>query len=42
MAQGLFLRLLELVRKELGADDARVELGGREPNDPRKVMKALC
>jgi hypothetical protein len=41
MPHGLFLRLLELVRKELGADDARVELGGREPVDPRIVFSVL-
>lgn len=41
MPHGLFLRLLELVRKELGADDARVELGGREPVDPRAVFSVL-
>ena len=41
MPHGLFLRLLELVRKELGADDARVELGGREPVDPRTVFSVL-
>jgi hypothetical protein len=41
MPQGLFLRLLELVRKELGAEDARVELGGREPVDPRIVFLTL-
>jgi hypothetical protein len=28
-------RLLELVERELGADDARLELGGREPQDER-------
>lgn len=28
-----FERLLELVRRELGADDARLELGGREPKE---------
>ncbi len=27
------LRLLEVVKRELGADDARLELGGREPAD---------
>lgn len=27
------LRLLEVVRRELGADDARVEIGGRDPGD---------
>jgi hypothetical protein len=41
MPQGLFLRLLELVRKELGGEDARVELGGREPTDPRAIFSVL-
>lgn len=36
------LRFLELVRKELGADDARAELGGRAPEDPRLVWKDLA
>jgi hypothetical protein len=30
-------RLLELVRRELGASDARAEVGGRDPEDPRLV-----
>jgi hypothetical protein len=34
--EGLF-RLVELARREIGAEDARVELGGREPDDPRVV-----
>ena len=29
------LRFLDLLCKELGADDARVEIGGRVPEDPR-------
>jgi hypothetical protein len=41
MPRGLFLRLLELVRKELSADDARVELGGRDPVDPRCIFSVL-
>lgn len=36
------LRFLELVRKELGADDARAELGGRDPDDPRLVWTNLA
>src|SRR5438128_1906407 len=31
------LRFLDLVCKELGADDARAEIGGRDPDDPRLV-----
>jgi hypothetical protein len=31
------LRFLELLCKELGAEDARAELGGRDPDDPRLV-----
>ena len=31
------LRFLELMRKEIGADDARAELGGRDPDDSRLV-----
>jgi len=41
MPRGLFLRLLELVRKELSADDARVELGGRDPVDPCCIFSVL-
>jgi hypothetical protein len=32
------LRFLELLCKELGAIDARLELGGRDPDDPRCVF----
>lgn len=28
------LRFLDLVRRELGAADSRMEIGGKEPNDP--------
>jgi len=35
------LRLIELVRRELGADDARLELGGRDPDDPRLLFRML-
>ena len=34
MRQAAMLRFLELLCKELGADDARAELGGRDPDDP--------
>jgi hypothetical protein len=34
-------RLLELVRRQLDADDARVEFGGRAPTDPRVVWAEL-
>src|SRR5690242_6760984 len=33
------LRFLELVVRELSASDARVELGGRDPDDPRLVFR---
>jgi hypothetical protein len=32
--QAAMLRFLDLLCKELGADDARAELGGRDPDDP--------
>lgn len=32
------LRLLDVVCRELGADDARAEVGGREPTDPKLVF----
>jgi hypothetical protein len=32
------LRLLEIVRRELGAEDAYVQLGGRRPEDPTFVV----
>jgi hypothetical protein len=34
-------RLLGLVKLELGADDARIELGGEPPNDDRLVAASL-
>jgi len=34
-------RLLEVVRRELGADDARLEVGGRPPSDPSSLYCAL-
>jgi hypothetical protein len=34
-------RLLGLVKQELGANDARIELGGEAPNDERLVAVAL-
>lgn len=33
------LRFLELVVRDLGAADARVELGGKDPEDPRFVFR---
>lgn len=35
------LRLLELVRRELGAEDAHVRLGERDPDDPRELVHEL-
>jgi hypothetical protein len=35
------LRFLELVRREVGAADARIELGGRDPEDPRIVFHSV-
>ncbi|MCX4245109.1 hypothetical protein [Paraliomyxa miuraensis] len=35
------LRLLELVRRELGAEDAYVRLGGQDGDDPRLLAHAL-
>lgn len=32
------LRLLDLVRRELGAEDARAEIGGADPADPRLLF----
>lgn len=33
------LRLLELVTRELGCADARIEIGGKDPTDPRLVHR---
>jgi hypothetical protein len=35
------LRFLDLLRQELRADDARAELGGRDPDDPRLIWTSL-
>lgn len=35
------LRLLEVIRRELGAVDARAEIGGAEPADPRLLFCSL-
>jgi hypothetical protein len=40
-----WLKLIELVRHKLSADDARIEIGGRPPDDPRVVsieVDAAC
>ena len=34
MTDGPLLRLLEMIQRELGAADARIEIGGREPPSP--------
>jgi len=36
-----WLKVLDLVCNKLGADDARVEIGGRPPEDPRLVWSDL-
>lgn len=41
MTDGPLLRLLDMVQRELGADDARVELGGKDPSDERLVWVRL-
>ena len=41
MADTALRRFLELVTRELGADDARAELGGRDPDSPGIVFKTL-
>lgn len=38
---GLPLRLLDVVQRELGAEDVRYELGGRDPDDPSIVWHRL-
>ncbi|MGE0785590.1 MAG: hypothetical protein AB7S26_07870 [Sandaracinaceae bacterium] len=35
------LKLLDVVKRELGAEDARAEIGGRAPDDPRVVHAKL-
>ena len=41
MSDSALRRFLELVIRELGADDARVELGGRDPVGPGLLWKSL-
>lgn len=41
MQEAALLRLLDLARRELGADDVRAELGGRDPDDARLVWCRL-
>ncbi len=41
MTDGPLLRLLDMVRRELGAEDARVEIGGEEPAEPRVLWVRL-
>jgi hypothetical protein len=36
-----WLKLLDLICHKLGADDARVEIGGKAPEDPRLIWSAL-
>jgi hypothetical protein len=40
IAPGL-VRFLEIVKKDLEADDVRVEIGGKDPDDPRLVFCEL-
>lgn len=41
MTDGPLLRLLEMVQRELGADDARVEIGGKAPDSDQFVWVRL-
>lgn len=41
MPQGALLRFLDLLRQELDADDARAEVGGADPSDPRLLWTNL-
>ncbi|EYF02699.1 hypothetical protein [Chondromyces apiculatus] len=41
MPEGPLIRLVELVRRELGAKNARVELGGDPPDDPSVLWREL-
>ncbi len=41
MTDGPLLRLLEMVKRELGADDARVEVGGKEPSSDLAISVQL-
>jgi hypothetical protein len=41
VSEGPLLRLVELVRRELGAKNARVEIGGDPPDDPAALWRDL-
>lgn len=41
MRDQAWLKLLDLICHKLGADDARVEIGGKPPADPRYIWSAL-
>ena len=41
MTDGAMLRLLDVVRRELNASDARIEIGGAEPSSDRSVWHKL-
>ena len=41
MRRGTIVRFLDMVARELGASDARAELGGIDPEDPRLVWCIL-
>lgn len=36
-----WIKLLDMLQKRLGAQDARIEIGGRDPSDPRCVWAQL-
>lgn len=42
MPEGPLIRLVELVRRELGARNARVELGGDPPDDPAVLWREIA
>ncbi|HVJ14160.1 MAG TPA: hypothetical protein VM686_01910 [Polyangiaceae bacterium] len=41
MAEAALLRFLELVQRELAAEDAWLQLGGAEPSDERLIWQAI-
>jgi hypothetical protein len=41
MRQPAMLRFLELLQMELGCEDARAELGGKDPTDPRLLFALI-
>ncbi len=42
VVDGAVFRVLELVRERLGAMDARIEVGGHAPDDPRILFEVLA